>query len=147
LSNPKAVIFDIDGTLANTDHRKHHLEKRPKDWDAWHAAADQDQPHEDIVDLLGLFWNDGWRLLICSGRGEELRKQTEGWLSRHAIGYDVLYMRPAGDRRDDSIIKFEMLQKIRTEYTPVMVFDDRARVVQMWRREGLRCLQVAPGDF
>ena len=29
----------------------------------------------------------------------------------------------------------------------LMTVDDRQRVVDMWRAEGLTCLQVAPGDF
>lgn len=29
----------------------------------------------------------------------------------------------------------------------VAVFDDRARVVRMWRKAGITCFQVAPGDF
>ena len=27
------------------------------------------------------------------------------------------------------------------------IFDDRDKVVKMWREEGLTCMQVAPGDF
>jgi hypothetical protein len=57
-------------------------------------------------------------------------------------------MRKLGDRRDDDIVKFELLEQIyEMGYEPVLVFDDRDRVVKMWRAAGLRCFQVAPGDF
>jgi hypothetical protein len=57
-------------------------------------------------------------------------------------------MRPEGERREDCEVKRELLAQIRADgYNPVMVFEDRDRVVAMWREEGLRCLQVAPGNF
>jgi hypothetical protein len=57
-------------------------------------------------------------------------------------------MRPANDHRQDNFIKFEILEQIRHEYgEPFMVFDDRDQVVNMWRENGVRCMQVAPGDF
>ena len=59
-----------------------------------------------------------------------------------------LFMRKAGDRRDDSVIKKEMLVQLRIAgFNPVMVFEDRDRVVKMWRENGVRCMQVANGDF
>ena len=59
-----------------------------------------------------------------------------------------LYMRPIGDRRDDDIIKIEILAQLKQEgYLPIMVFDDRNRVVKAWRAAGLCCAQVAEGDF
>jgi hypothetical protein len=57
-------------------------------------------------------------------------------------------MRPEKDRRDDDIIKFELLHKLREDgWDPVMAFDDRDRIVRMWRANGIPCLQVAEGDF
>jgi hypothetical protein len=57
-------------------------------------------------------------------------------------------MRPKGDYRDDGVIKFELLQKIREDgFNPTIAFDDRNRVVDMWRTNGIICAQVAPGDF
>ena len=32
-------------------------------------------------------------------------------------------------------------------FDPVLVFEDRDRVVQMWRDAGLKCLQVKPGEY
>jgi len=56
-------------------------------------------------------------------------------------------MRKAGDNRKDSIVKYEILQELIKEYYIEYVFDDRDQVVKMWREAGLRCLQVAPGNF
>jgi phosphoglycolate phosphatase-like HAD superfamily hydrolase len=145
----RAWIFDVDGTLANTDHRKHFLEKRPKDWGGWHSLAHLDEPHADIRELV---WAGAekfkYKIILCSGRSEDQRKLTENWMRRHDIRFDRLYMRRAGDRRDDSIIKLELLELMRADgFDPVLAFDDRDRVVAAWRSVGIRCLQVAPGSF
>ncbi len=38
------AVVDIDGVLADATHRQHHLEGRPKDWDAFFAAVGEDPP-------------------------------------------------------------------------------------------------------
>ena len=36
------VVVDLDGVLADVRHRVHHVERRPKDWAAFFAAATDD---------------------------------------------------------------------------------------------------------
>lgn len=144
----KTYIFDIDGTIANTDHRVHHLEGDKKDWKSWYAKAQDDIPYWEIVDLMRLAHDAGIAIVICTGRDSGVRKETEEWLSSHNLPYHQLYMRKAGDRRDDTIVKFELLEQMQQEgYDPVLVFEDRDRVVKMWRDAGLKCLQVKPGEY
>lgn len=144
----KTYIFDIDGTIANTDHRVHHLEGDKKDWNSWYAKAHDDVPYWEIVELMHLAYYAGIKIIICTGRDESCRPQTELWLKQHLLKYHSLYMRKAGDRRDDTIVKFELLERIYEDgYEPVLVFEDRDRVVQMWRDAGLKCLQVKPGEY
>lgn len=50
--------------------------------------------------------------------------------------------------RKDVVIKRELFDRyIRDNYQVLFVLDDRNQVVDMWRELGLKCLQVAPGDF
>jgi len=57
-------------------------------------------------------------------------------------------MRADKDHRNDDILKIEMLDRIRGDgFEPVMVFEDRSRVVRAWRSAGIPCAQVADGDF
>jgi hypothetical protein len=148
--NP-TVIFDVDGTLSNCEHRVHWVRSRPPNWPAFNAAMHLDKPNTDIVWLLKSLHASGARILIASGRGEETRSVTEAWLDAVAgvAGlYEKLYMRAAGDRRSDVIVKSEILDQMRRDgYDPSMAVDDRIGVVKMWRDRGLRCLQVAPGEF
>jgi len=146
------IIFDLDGTLADIDHRRHHVENKPKNWTKFNDLMIHDQPNKDIVRLLvgmrsyGL--PAGEATIIASGRDGRFKNQTIDWLNHHSIPYDGLYMRKAGDNRPDFVVKKEMLAEIREDgFEPWLVFDDRDQVVDMWRDNGLRCLQVAPGAF
>lgn len=146
----KCYIFDIDGTLADCSHRLHHIQKQPKDWDAFFAETHKDAPIEHMLDLLRLIIAADCLTIFVSGRPERTRYETIWWLESWA---DLcvpprLYMRADGDRRDDDIIKIELLAQIRADgYEPIMAFDDRTRVVNAWRAAGIPCAQVAPGDF
>lgn len=149
----KCVIFDVDGTIANTDHRNHYLKTHPRRWDDYKADALFDEPYQDIVWLLKTLRRAGCDIVLCTARTEDERSITEKWLASvarilHIEDYDKMYMRETEDRRDDSVVKLELLEQIRNDgYDPVMVFDDRQRVVDAWRESGMRCLQVQPGDF
>lgn len=144
----KCYLVDIDGTIANNEHRIHYITNGHKDWDKWHANAHKDEPIEQMVEILDLAYGADIKIVLCTGRDEKCREDTLEWLNEHEIPYNALYMRKLGDRRDDDIVKFELLERIYEDgYQPVLVFDDRDRVVKMWRAAGLRCFQVAPGDF
>jgi FMN phosphatase YigB (HAD superfamily) len=140
------VIFDIDGTLANVSERIHHLQKKPKNWKAFFRRMAQDKAIKSLVRLCNILYSSGVRIVLCSGRSEEHRSETVKWLTKQGVKYHELRLRRDGDRRSDVIVKREMLAGI--DKTKVLfVVEDRSRVVQMWRSEGLVCLQCAPGEF
>jgi predicted secreted acid phosphatase len=140
------VIFDIDGTLADVSARVHHVEKKPKDWDAFFRGMSQDKAIHSIVRLCNIMYASGLKILLCSGRGEEHRSETIQWLAENGVNYHELILRRAGDRRSDVVVKREMLAGIDRNKI-LFVVEDRNGVVEMWRSEGLVCLQCAPGEF
>lgn len=143
----RCYLFDIDGTLADGAHRLHHIQKQPKDWRAFFAECGDDAPIGHMLDLAGQLRLDA-QVIYVSGRSDECRDLTMDWLQRHQAPFGPLYMRKAGDHRDDDALKIEMLAEIRADgYDPIMAFDDRNRVVKAWRAAGIPCLQVADGDF
>lgn len=142
------VVSDIDGTIADVGHRRRYVATRPRNWAAWNAAMADDTVHEDIKALLAILQEAGCMLVLCSGRGEETRAVTEQWLRDNGFTWQALYMRAAGDHRPDSVVKVELLNRIRRDYgEPNLWFDDRQSVVDAIRSQGVRVLQVAPGDF
>ena len=144
----RVIVCDIDGTLSDPTHRQHFVRSKPKNWSAFAAGIPLDSPHQDIIWLLKVLKAAGCTILLASGRGEESREDTIEWLMKHNIPFDALYMRNRNDYRADNIVKKELLdQMIIDGHKPYMVFDDRDQVVNMWRDNGLRCLQVSPGNF
>ena len=140
------VIFDIDGTLADVSARQHHLIKKPKDWDSFFRGIPQDKAIHSMVRLCNILYVSGIKILLCTGRRERDRAETVKWLARQGVNYHELILRRDGDRRSDVIVKREMLAGIDRSKI-LFVVEDRSGVVEMWRSEGLVCLQCAPGDF
>lgn len=144
----KSVIFDIDGTLADLTHRRHWVATKPKNWKAFFAGISADGVHQRVVDTVWDFYRAGYVIILCSGRGEDHRVVTQDWLAKHDIPWGKLYMRKEKDYRADDIVKSELLDQILADgYDPSLVFDDRNRVVAMWRKRGYIVHQVAEGDF
>ena len=144
----KIIVFDIDGTLANIEHRRGFVASKPKNFKAFNAAIPLDTPHEEIVFLAQTFAEQGHTVLLCSGRGEGERDVTVKQMNDFGVDFLKLFMRKAGDYRKDSIVKVELLQQIREQFgEPFLWFDDRQQVVDAIRAEGIKVCQVAPGDF
>lgn len=155
-------IFDLDGTLALIEHRLHYIQGSRKDWRAFFAAVGDDKPNLPVIRTLQSLRKAGAEIWIWSGRSDECQAETENWLYRHGCikssmflhwepfrPFEAFRMRKAGDHRDDVVVKGEWLAEIDPpEWKRLTaVFDDRARVVQMWRDAGVPCFQVAPGEF
>jgi phosphoglycolate phosphatase-like HAD superfamily hydrolase len=148
----QAIVFDIDGTLADIKHRLHFVTDGDADWESFFKEIPNDKPNEELVDLARhLMMSNYKEVLFATGRPERTREDTVAWLIKNGIDTDFgksLFMRKDGDRRDDHIIKSEILLAMKNEgYDPVLVFDDRQSVVDMWREHGIRVAQVAPGNF
>jgi hypothetical protein len=143
----KTVIVDIDGTLADCRHRLHHvLPGARRNWNAFFAAMSDDSLIHPVADVVRQLAVES-KVVLCSGRPEDYRPATEAWLDAYGVPRDALYMRPAGDTRPDHVVKAQILDGIRADgYEPFIVIDDRQSVVDMWRENGLVCLQAAPSD-
>jgi len=138
-SKAKAVIFDMDGTLAFLNGRS--------PYDA--STCENDLVNEPVAQLARFYALQEYAILIVSGRENKYREQTEGWLATNDIPYNYLFMRKTGDNRKDSIVKKEIFENdINPFYNIEVVVDDRKAVVSMWRNElGLTVFQVAEGDY
>lgn len=158
------IIVDIDGTIANGEHREHLLKEKPKKWKEWAKSMELDTTHDDIIYLIKLLYEAGNRIIMCTGRNEMDRVRTANWLASKGIYprlgpvasdnkgfqfyYEQLYMRDDHDHRQDSIVKIEKIEDMQADgFEPVLAFDDRNRVVEAWRTAGIRCLQVREGNF
>ena len=166
------ILFDLDGTIANVDARREAANQAADDyhddnirmddsklfpltrkawWTAWQNPDNilrLDYPNELVVSVLRDWRERGKHIVIVSARNDKNRAVTEEWLAKYGIHYDALYMRPDGDYRPDNVFKQELLDNIRKGGEDLIerVYDDRNQVVDMWRANGIDCIQVVPRD-
>ena len=152
----KTVIFDLDGTLADiTKRREMSTKENGKiDWDVFFEPNNIwfDLPNEPVITMAQLL-SDKHRIVIFSGRSKATKDETKRWLKKFDVPFDVIKMRPTSNEWKfmpddelkqhwlDSLFKDEKKQDI------LCVFDDRQKVVDMWRRNGITCFQVDDGNF
>jgi hypothetical protein len=157
----KSIFVDIDGTIANCEARLHHIkgigdhdQTYKTDWDAFYEDVHLDKAIQPTLDIVNALSDAGWCTILITGRSDQSRAKTEKWLEDHNVQWNLLLMRATGDHTDDSELKKQWLHDLRNGRisirgvdAPEIVIEDRARVIKMWREEGLVALQCAEGDF
>lgn len=142
------IITDLDGTLCDISHRVHHVRNGNNDWDKFFEECIHDTPKWPTIQIVNLFYEKGYRILICSGRSDQVFDKTMAWLHGHGVKFTDILMRPAGNTISDVELKKGWYEAGHFKKKEVLfVMDDRDRLVEMWRDEGFTCHQVAPGDF
>ena len=165
------IIFDLDGTLAIIDRRRDHAIKMGKNgkmnWNEFFNPAHIafDEPNEPVIKMAQVFKSQGFKIVIFSGRNDISFDRTVEWLEWNDVPFDLLVMRPNKFKpkswpvakgnpatpemrfMPDEILKKKMLDTFVDKEDVFITVDDRQKVVDMWRAEGLTCFQVAPGDF
>lgn len=149
-------IFDLDGTLALIEHRRPILGEATRDrWLRFFDACDRDAPNTPVIATMEQLRRSGAEVWIFSGRSDVVRAKTVAWLARHTsfteeeLDGPLLTMREASDTTADDLLKRRWLDAMLLDDRQRLVaaFDDRERVVQMWRASGVACFQVAGGSF
>jgi hypothetical protein len=154
----KCILVDLDGTLADCTHRLHFvredmnegLTKFKKDWKGFFDNMYNDAVNASLNEVL-VALRQNHMIIFVTARPSNYYGVTARWLYEKAgwskTSYQI-YMRPAGDFREDSIVKKEILDKIIEEgHEILVVFDDRSSVVKMWRDNNVFCCQVADHNF
>lgn len=143
----KAYIVDIDGTLANIEHRLHFIKQKPKDWDGFFAACGDDKPIQDVIGVIRCLAQSA-RIIYLTGRPERVRHETLVWFGQHGVPSGRLIMREDSDHRPDTIAKKELMEKLgEGGYQIVGVFEDRPSVCRVWREMGLTVFQMTDKEF
>jgi hypothetical protein len=148
----KTVIFDLDGTLALIDDRR-KVSTKPNgkiDWDKFFDPKNinLDKPNIPVIKMAQLLASTDHQIVIFSGRSDATIYTTKSWLNKHKVPFHIIKMRPAKDFTPDDVLKQNWLDDLFPYRGDILcVFDDRDKVVQMWRDNGLTCMQVADGNF
>lgn len=137
----RTVIVDLDGTLCNCGWRENLI----PDWDDFHAQCHKDPPFQDVIDLVNSLQDV--EVIIMTARPERYRAKTVGWLEKHGVQYDQLFMRGDLDYGTTMEVKGKMLADLGAGTDVWFVLEDRDRVVAWWRSLGITCFQTKQGTY
>ena len=147
------IIFDLDGTLALIDKRR-EVSTNPNgrlDWDKFFDPSNikLDEPNPPVIKTAQLFAEQGFNIVILSGRSNKTETATRSWLSKNKVPFNKLIMRNSETDHftPDWVLKKNMLDENLDINDVFLVVDDRDRVVKLWRSLGLTTFQVAEGNF
>lgn len=117
------AIVDIDGVVADVRHRVHHVDRRPKDWDAFFAAAADDPPHPEGLAVVARLAADH-EIVFVTGRPDWLRRVTQDWLDANGLGGHPLHMRSSRDRAPAQVVKPRVVERLAKGREVGVVVDD-----------------------
>ena len=149
----KIAIVDIDGTLANMQHRVKYLQETPKNYRDFYGTVSYDTTHRSVINAVKTLHATGHIIIVLSGRPTQAEghinvgQLTDEWLSMYKVPNTHLFMRRAGDYRDDTDVKAELFSlmevcgKLDSDAVKIVI-DDRERVCQVWRDMQLPLLKV-----
>ena len=147
------IIFDLDGTLALIDKRR-EVSTKPNgrlDWGKFFNSTNikLDEPNLPVIKMAQLFAEQGFNIVILSGRSNKTETATRSWLSKNKVPFNKLIMRDSETDHftPDWVLKKNMLDENLDINDVFLVVDDRDRVVKLWRSLGLTTFQVAEGNF
>lgn len=135
------VVIDLDGTLANVDHRTHFVRQDKPDWDGFYGACKDDTPNTWCIHLMDGMSGADFKVIIVSARRQTEATATNDWLKKYLVNYDeIVLLRESNNHEEDTVLKKRWLDSYGKDRI-LFVVDDRQKVVDMWRKEGLVCLQ------
>lgn len=146
-----AVIFDMDGTLADVSSIRHHLTKFDetkrtivKHFHRFHAESVSVPAHDHVVNAAQVAHMMGHAVLVVTARKHMWRHHTAWWLAMHNVPSDMLMMRGDDDYRPDYKVKKDMLETIRKAYNVIHAWDDNPKIIKLWEEESIPTT-VVPG--
>ena len=133
---PDAVIFDMDGTLADVRSIRHYIvppTPKPKGWHkdfhAFHSESANVPSNNDVVNRAHVCHMLGTKVLIVTARRAMYRNQTAMWLALNGVPSDAMYMRADHDGRPDYEVKKDILEQIKLFWEPVHAVDDNPKII------------------
>lgn len=138
----KIILCDIDGTIANNDHRQHFLEGK-KDWDGFFDSLNMDKPIYKIINKVIEEHKNNKKIIFLTGRPERYRLSTTEWLQNYFNFEITMFMRSDDDKRDKLSIKKELFENnFKKEEIDYIIENDIA-LIEMWKSYDLKILDAS----
>lgn len=147
-----AYIFDVDGTLANTDPYLHYIKnvddepEFKKNYDKFHGESMNAVPHKEVVDMLKKAYEAGYHILVVTARRESWRAHTSLWMTLNGIPHHALFMRKLDDYRTDYEAKKDILDQINEHWHVVHAVDDNPHIIRLWEENNIPTTKIGTWD-
>lgn len=136
-SKKDAYIFDLDGTVAHTNGNRHIFD---------YSSVFKDTVDVSVGNVLIALKNMGFHIVFVSGRNNssDCYSETVRWIKEHFGFQEVeLIIKESNSFEKDVKFKSRVYKDILApKYNILGVFEDRLRVVEMWRDLGVKCFNV-----
>lgn len=143
----EAVVFDLDGVLADAAGRQHYLEWPGRNWRAFFEAVGEDPVIEEVGTLLHAL-SDRFVVVLLTARPMSIQPHTHDWLLRNNLRWDLLVMRDQGDYDLAAEFKAGTVDQLRAAgLEPGLAFEDDQRNVAMFRERGIPCVYIHSGYY
>ena len=139
----KAIVVDMDGTLCDVEGIRHYVTGDRPDFRSFHEASRFCPTRPEVEAEVREAHSQGVAVVIVTAREERFERATRDFLERHRIPYQALYMRPWGDRRRDTVVKAEILQRLMGDgFEPIRAIEDRLDIAEVWEAHGIEVMFV-----
>lgn len=139
------VVFDLDGTISNPEHRVHLLTQDPPNWKEFYEMCDKDKPNPHVIMILKALKQAGKRIVILTGRSIAVESKTVAWLASGGIPFDELHMRKENDFRPGGVLKTEWVNAMKEK--PILAFEDTVEDANAFMNLGIPAIIVGKAAF
>jgi len=137
-----SIIIDLDGTLADCNHRLHFIAQPKKDWKSFFNHCNEDSVIEPVRELINML-KTKYMIIILTARPDISKEATLKWLDDNNIEYDALFMRGKNDYRKSPVVKSDLIEEMKChDYIPIYAIEDRDDCIDMFNSLGIFTLKV-----
>lgn len=145
----RVFIFDLDGTVIDSEHRTPRDSQGKLILKEWFAMATPANIAKDTLLPLASLFRKAKRkhhhIVICTAR--TLSEADREFLANHALGAPFILSRPQGDMTPDGEFKKRLLQdlfKVRFHGLKKIMFDDNDEVRETVSKIGVKMVDPRP---
>lgn len=133
-----AVIFDVDGTLADVRGIRHYVVgTRRKNFDAFHEESVNVPAHAHVANAAQVAHMLGHDVIVVTARKVRWARHTAMWLALNEIPSVSMFMRADADSRPDVEVKRDILKAVKNRWEVIAAWDDNPKIIELWKSEGI----------